>query len=850
MFRLTIKGLLAHKFRLLATALAVTLGVAFMAGTLVLTDTIGKTFDDLFADVYEGTDAVAREQSAFENPESGMDQRGRVDESLVGTVSNVQGVAVAEGIIQGYTRLVDKDGDPMGDPEMGAPTLGGNWNESEDLNPFRIFAGRPPRSDGEVVIDKNSADDGGFKVGDTITVLVQGPPQQMEISGIAKFGDADSPGGASYALFDTRTAQRLVAEPGTFDNVSAVAEDGVSQQELANRIDQVLPSGTEVLTGSQITDESQNDIEENLSFFNIFLLIFAVVALLVGSFIIFNTFSITVAQRTRENALLRAVGASRRQVLNSVLVEALLIGFFASLIGLLAGVAVAAGLKALLEGFGIDIPAGSVVITPQTVIISLVVGVLITLIAALSPARKAGKVPPVAAMRDVAVGSTGYGSKVRIAVGVVVLGLGVVSMLSGLFGGGSGALPLIGLGVLFVFFGVSVLGRTVAMPLSRFIGWPLPRLRGITGSLSRENAMRNPKRTAATASALMIGVGLVGFITILAASTRTSIDASIDDAFTGDFVIDSGAFGAGGLDPDLTTKINGLPEVEGATGVRAGAALVNGDADQVLGVDPDTAFDIVDVQPLEGDTSALDANSIGVFEDKADDDNLQVGDTVPVVFKDTGEQELTVALIYGEDQPSGNYLLGLDAYEANFADQYDTFIFVSKADGVSEQAALTAVEGAAAANPDADVQDRAGFKEEQTKFVDQLLGLVYALLALAIVIALLGIANTLALSILERTRELGLLRSVGMTRSQLRSTVRWESVIIALQGTLLGLGIGVFFGWALVAALKDEGVDQLDIPFGTLAVVVLLAGFAGVIAAILPARRAAKLDVLKAIVTE
>ena len=850
MLRVTIKGLLAHKLRLAATALAVMLGVAFMAGTLVLTDTIARTFDDLFGDVYRDTDAVVRQEAAFTAPQGEGDQRGRLDASLVGTVAAVDGVALAEGTIQGYARLVGRDGEPIGNPEMGAPTFGANWSDSPELNPFTISDGTAPRTDAEVVVDKKSADDAGLGVGDTATVLVEGPPQQVRIAGIAKFGEADSPGGASFVLFTTAAAQRLVAEPGRFDSVSVVAEDGVSQRQVADRIARVVPPGVEVVTGDEITEENQDAIKEGLSFFNVFMLVFAVVALLVGSFMIFNTFSITVAQRARENALLRAIGASRRQVLSSVLVEAAIVGVLASLIGLAVGVGVAVGLKALLAGFGIDIPAGGVVFTPRTVVICLVVGVVITLLAALSPARKAGRIPPVAAMREVAVGSSGYGSKLRIVVGVVVLGLGVLSLLGGLFGGGGSALSLVGLGVLLVFFGVSVLGRTIALPLSQLLGAPLPRLRGITGSLARQNAMRNPKRTAATASALMIGVGLVGFITILAASTRASISATIDKVFIGDFTIDSGTFGVGGLDPSLAERINALPEVRAASGLRLGTAEVDGHVEHVQGVDPDTAFDIVDLAPLQGDPADLGRNGIAVFEDVAKDDGLGIGDRIPVRFKDTGLQELTVALIYGENQPVGDYLLGIDAYEANFADQFDTLVVIDQDDRVAAPAALAAIQRVADDFPGAEVKDRTGFKEEQTSFVNQMLGLVYALLALAIVIALLGIGNTLALSILERTRELGLLRSVGMTRSQLRSTVRWESVIIALQGTLLGLVIGVFFGWALVKALSGEGIHKLDIPFGQLVTIVLLAGLAGVVAAIVPARRAARLDVLRAIVTE
>jgi putative ABC transport system permease protein len=348
----------------------------------------------------------------------------------------------------------------------------------------------------------------------------------------------------------------------------------------------------------------------------------------------------------------------------------------------------------------------------------------------------------------------------------------------------------------------------------------------------------------------MIGVGLIGFISIFAASTKASFNASIDKSFTGDFVIDAGAFGTGGLDPELAAKLNDIPEVKAAAGVRVAAAEISGGPKQVIGLDPATGFDIIDVQPLQGNSTDLDRNSIAVYKDVADTDNLAIGDTVPVVFKDTGTQELNVAMIYGENQPAGDYLLGFPAYEANFANQYDAFVFIDKADGVSTATALTAVENVANDFPGADVRDRSGFKKELSKPVDQLLSLIYVLLLLAIFIALLGIANTLALSILERTREIGLLRSVGMTRPQLRSTIRWESVIIAIQGTLLGLAIGLFFGWALVRALSDEGIDRFQIPWLTLAIVLVLAGLAGVVAAILPARRAAKLDVLRAITTE
>jgi putative ABC transport system permease protein len=850
MFHTAWKGLLGHKFRFVATALAVTLGVAFMAGTLVLTDTIRTTFDNLFANVYQGTDAVVRAKASFEGPPGAGVQRGRIDAALVDAVRRVDGVAAAEGDVGGYARLVGKDGQALGNPATGAPAIGMSWTENEALNTFTLVSGTAPRSDDEVVIDRKSAGDGELAVGDTTTVLVTGPPQRVRIAGIARFGEADSPGGATIVAFTRAAAQRLIGEPGKYDSVSVLAVAGVSETELVRRLSGVLPAGTEALTGAAITAETQSEIADAFQFFNTFMLIFAVIALLVGAFMIFNTFSITVAQRTRENGLLRALGASRRQVLGSVLLEAVAVGVLASVLGIVAGLAVALGLKGLFGAIGLDIPTGSVVFTPATAIISFAVGVGITLLAAVSPARKAAKVPPVAAMQEGVTGSTGYGSTQRVIVGAAVLGLGLAAVLTGLFRDVDQPVAIVGAGALLVFFGVSILGRTISLPLSRALGAPLPRLRGITGELARENAMRNPKRTAASASALMIGVGVVGLITIFVSSTKASMDAAVDRAFTGDIVVDSGGGLFGGVDPGLARRLDALPEVASAAGLRQGVAQVAGSAVLLQATDPRTATELMKVGPISGSPAELGRDSIGLHKDVAADKSLEVGDPVPVVFKDTGPRTLRLALIYDENRQAGNYLLGTAAYDANFTNRLDTKVLVKGAAGTSPEAALAAVKQAAQAYPGAKVLDRAQFKAEQTKPMDQLLTLVYALLGLAILIALLGIANTLALSIVERTRELGLLRAVGMTRSQLRSSIRWESVIIALQGTVLGLLIGLFFGWALVTALSDEGISVFRIPYASLAIVVVLAAVAGMAAAVPPSRRAAKLDVLRAVVTE
>jgi putative ABC transport system permease protein len=852
MLSVIMHGLLARKFRLVATALAVTLGVAFMAGTLVLTDTFGQTFNDLSAGVYKGTDAVVRATSAFTGPQFTGEQRPFVDASLVGTLSRVPGVAAAEGSAYGYTRLIGKNGKALGNPANGAPTLGGNWNQVATLNPWHLLAGHAPQGPGQVVIDKKSATDGHLGVGDFTTVLVLGPPQRVQVVGIIGFGAADSPAGASVVLFTTPVAQRLVAAPGKYTSIFFVAKPGISQQQVVSNLRQALPHGLEAITGATMISETQNSFAKALAFFNTFLLIFAVVALLVGAFMIFNTFSITVAQRTRENGLMRALGASRRQVLGQVLAEAVVVGIIASVIGLAAGVAVAFGLKAMLAALGFGIPASGIVFTPRTALVAGLAGLTVTMVAAVSPARKAAKVPPVAAMQEMTAGSTGYGSKERVMVGSAVLVLGVATLLTGLFTDIASRVLVVGAGALLVFFGVSVLGRTVSLPLSRAVGSPLPRLRGVTGKLARQNAMRNPKRTAASASALMIGVGLVGFITILASSSTASVNSAIDRGFAGDIVIDSGGGLMGGVDPGLARQLGHLPQVQAATGLAIGIAQVNGKVEQLSGVDPAAASKIFDVSPVQGSITGLGRDGIAVYEDVAASQHLKLGSTIPVLFKDTGRQMLTVALIYGEatGAPAPRYFLGNQAFNANFPVRYDSRVFVKKAPGVSTAAALAAVRGVATRYSGTTVMDQAAFKADQAKPIQQMLSLVYALLALAILIALLGIGNTLALSIFERTRELGVMRAVGMTRRQLRAMVRWESVIIALQGTVLGLLIGVFFGWALVLAMRNQGITEFSVPVLSLVIVVVLAALAGAVAAIWPSRRAAKLNILRAIVTE
>jgi putative ABC transport system permease protein len=841
MLRTTISGLLARKLRLFATAFAVLLGVAFMAGTFVLTDTIQKTFHDLFGSVYVHTDAVVRGPAAAGT--SGLEaQRAPVDAATVRTVTSVAGVRAAEGNVMGYAQLVDERGKAIGTAQY---AFGFNWNQVAELNPFNLVAGRAPQADDEVVVNQAAADAGGFVVGDTATVLVQAGPQRLRVVGIVKFGVADSIASGNGVLFTQAAAQRLMAEPGKFDDIGVVAEQGVSQQELRDRLAAALP-GADVVTGLAIVAESDRDIGKVAKTINQALLAFALIALFVGSFIIYNTFSILVAQRGREMALLRAIGASRRQVLGSVLLEAVVVGLIAALAGVVAGIGVAAGLRAVMKALGVlEIPEGGSVLAPRTVLVSLLTGVLVSAAAAFFPARKAAKAPPIAALRDLAHDSSGR-SRRRVVIGAAVTAAGVAVLTLGLRSD-PGRPLLVGAGAAVIFLGVAALGPVIARPASRLLGAPLPALKGMAGTLARENAVRNPKRTSTAAAALMIGVSLVAFIAIFGSSMKRSLTADVDKTFTGDFRIDTGSFAA--LSPELARRLGRLPEVAAASGVRNATAEIDGASSDLVAVDPAGYGRIVDPGVSSGRLEDLDADGIAVLDTVARAKGWSVGEVVRARFPESGDRRLTVAATFGDNQRVGaSYLIGLPAHDANFTERLDAMVLVKRADGVSLGAARTALERVTADYPTARVQDRADYRRARSAQFDKDLGLLYVLLGLAVLIALLGIANTLALSVFERTRELGLLRAIGMARRQVRAMVRWESVIIALFGTCLGLLIGLFFSWAMVRAVADQ--VALAVPAGQLALGALAAAVAGVLAAILPARRAARLNVLAAISTE
>lgn len=847
MWKVTLKGIWSKKVRFLLTGVAVMLGVAFVSGTFVLTQTITNTFNGLFNDIYQHTDAVVRGKQEFSAQGFADAGRGTISADLLPTVRNAKGVAAADGTVQGLAVIVDKKGKALGSNGQGAPTLGFSYIPDRDLSTIHLVEGHGPRSPDQVVIDKGSADDAGYKVGDTIPIITKAGRNDYELTGIVKFGSTNSLLGATIAAFAPNTATRLLGTPGQFQAIDVKADPGVSQDAVVANIRSALEgepgtSKVEVISGDAITKESQSNLKDNLSFFNTFLLIFGVVALLVGSFIIFNTFSIVVAQRSRELALLRAIGAGQRQVLGSVLFEAVLVGLVASTIGFVGGIFLAVGLKALLGALGLDIPASSIAVPATAFIWSYVLGMIVTVVAAIAPALRAARVPPIAAMRDAAIDRSSTSGR-RAVFGIVITIIGVVFLLLGLFG--NSGLLYVGVGMGVVFLGVAVLGPMISAPIAGALGIPIEKIKGVTGVLARENAMRNPKRTSATAAALMIGVALVGLITVFAASARTSVNAAIDRSMKADYVVTSGGFGQGTIPLEAQRSLAALPQVTSASGVRSGQAEIDGSVTQVIAADPSQIDTLFDLQPKQGKISQLTPNGIAVLDSTASDNGWKIGQTVPIKFAQTGTQQFKVESIY---QQSGftNYVITNAAYEKNFTDQFDFQVYVSTKDGVTPEN-TAAIKKVMAQYPGPKVQTRDEYKASQAAQINQFLNLVYVLLFFAIVIALFGIANTLGLSIIERRHELGLLRAVGMTRRQMRSSVRWESVIIALLGTLLGLVIGVVFAWAMVKALADQGIDKFSVAPAQLLVIVILAALFGVLAAAWPARRAAKLDILDSI---
>lgn len=853
MLKVALRGLRTHVVRLIATLLAVLLGVGFMSGTQVLGATLKQTFDEVFADVYANVDAVVRSSTVVATPFG--DERSPIDESVAEQLRDLPEVAAAEGQVQNILRMIGKDGEPMGNPNGGPPTFGLNWLTSPELNGWAIAAGEPPTGPDQVVIDQGSADDGGFVVGDEITLdIVATGPKAFEVVGIATFGELDDFGGAAAALFATPVAQELLGEPGKVSYIPVAATEGTTQDQLVDALRPVLPAGTETISGAAFVEESADPFRDFISAFTQFITIFGYIALGVGAFIIYNTFNVILAQRTRELGLLRAIGASRGQVLSSVVVEAALVGSIAALLGVAFGIVLAIGLRAALGAIGLSLPDTPLVIEPLSLAWPAGVAVAVTLVSSALPAARAARVPPIAALSESQVDRSGT-SKLRLGAGVVVLALFAWMFARALSETGNDALIAVAGALVLAFLAAVVVGPLYAKPLAAVLGAPLARLAGITGRLARENARRNPARTSTTAAALTISVGLVMVIAIAASSATASINAATEEAVVGDLIVSADSFQ--GLSPEVARQLQELPEVGVATGLRIGFGEILGVGDFVLGVDPEGFEQVFDLTMAEGSLTDLGPASVAVSSEDARDSGLGVGDIVPMTFASTGTQVFTVGAIFDETPvlQGADYLVTQESFDANFPPtfQADNQVFVLFADGVDPATGRAAVESVTDAFPTAQVQDVQELQEAQTGQIQVFVNFLYGLLGLSVIIALIGVVNTLLLAVYERVRELGLLRAVGMARAQVRSTIVQESVIIAVIGTLLGVGIGILFGWALVQALASD-TQELELTFAlpvpTMVITMVVATVAGVAAGLYPAWRASRLDVLESISTE
>lgn len=848
--RISLSSLRGHKRRFAGTFLAVMLGVAFLAGTLVMGDTLRGSFDTMFGNATRGTDAVVRSADTITTPDDSQGTRQPVKTSLVEQIERTDGVAAAAPSIQGAGQLLGKDRDPIGGE--GPPTLAGNWIDDKELNAYQLADGRAPATSGEVVVNRGAAESGDLKIGDTTTLRTP-DPVQVTIVGLATFGGEDGMAQTTFTGMTQADAEKyLTPKPGEAATIQVRAGPGVSEQELVDALSPVLPKGVEAITGEASAAENTDNISgQFLTLFTSFLLVFSGVALLVATFSIHNTFAIVVAQRTRENALLRALGASRRQVTAATLVEASVVAVIASAAGLAGGIGIAAGLQALFPAIGFPFPEGDLVISGLSMLLPLAVGIVVCVGSALLPAVRAGRTAPLAALRETAVDQSGASR------GRAITGAGLALTAVGLSLAGvlvSPSVWLAGAGAVLALVAFVVLGPVASSRAVRVLGGPLDRLRGVTGGLARRNALRSPKRTAATASALMIGVAVVSLFTVFGASLKATMDQTVNRSFAGDLAISTPGFGAGGsgLSPKLAPALAERPEVATAVGLGKGAAEVDGEGRALTVTDPGPFAKSFDLGKVDGSLDGLGTNGIAITREEAKKQDLKVGSRTELAFADGEKATFTVRALYGRSELAGDYVITREAWAPHRMQDADSLVSVSFKDGVSADDGKAAVSEVATEYGNPDVQTRGEYAQSAAGGIDMMLTLVYALLALAVLIALLGIANTLTLAIHERTRELGLLRAVGQTRAQLRAMVRWESVLVAAFGTAGGLVLGGFLGWVLVKA--SDGATSSAFAFAVppvqLTVVVLVGLAAGALAGLRPARRAARLDVLRAIATE
>lgn len=853
MIGVALKGLAGRKLRAALTAVAIVLGVAMISGTYILTDTIKSAFGTVFTQVYKRTDVVISAKSAIS--EEGEGERNGADvpafsESLLTQVRRLRGVEQASGGINSTAQLVGRNGKVLA--VGGSPGLAFSVHAhgNQRFNPLSLVSGVFPTGAGEVDIDAATAERHHYKVGETIGVIARGPEQRMRIAGIVRIGGVDSLGGATMTIFDYAVAQQLFHLTGKLNAISIAARPGYSPARLAREIRPLLPRDAQARTGEAQASQATKDTNSFLSIIQNFLLAFAGVALFVGSFVIANTLSITIAQRTRELATLRTLGASRRQVLRSVMLEALVIGVIASVVGLFLGLGLAKGLNSLFSSLGIDLPQASTVFATRTVIVSLLVGVAITVLAALRPAIRATRVPPIAAVREGALLPPSRFARFGTYAALLTIGVALAAMLIGLLVRSLSteeSLIAIGLGAAGLFIGVAMFAKTLVPPLARALGWPSARFGRAAGRLARANAMRNPARTASTASALMIGLALVTLVSVLAAGLKSTFESSVNQLFQANYALTS----TNNFTPISTSSAQALaavPGVQTVAAVRSGTGRALGAKVGVTGVPGDISR-VIKVKWQHGSQAVpaqLGEDGAFVSKDYAKEHHLHVGSPLTVETPAGNEMALKLRGVFAPPKggsPYGDVTISVSRFDAEYQNPLNIYAFVDISGGVTA-ANTRALENVLRSYPDAKIQTESQFKKNQEKGIDTLLNLLYVLLSLSIIVSLFGIVNTLLLTVYERTRELGMLRAVGMTRRQVRSLIRNESVITALIGAALGIPVGI-----LLAVMVGQAIEYpaFTVPVGTLVVFVLAAVLCGLLAAVFPARRASRLNVLAAL---
>jgi putative ABC transport system permease protein len=851
-----LRGLAGRKLRATLTALAIVLGVAMMSGTYVLTDTIDKAFSEIFDESYAGTDVVVSGEGADISFQGLSATAPPVEESLVEDVRALPSVEAASGGVfdEVNTKIIGSDGKAIN--TQGAPSLGIGIDTgpgADRFNPLNLVDGRWPERGGEVAIDAGTADREGYDVGETIAISTLQPKEDFEVVGIAKFGEVDSLGTATFAVFDLRTAQKLLDREGRVDEISVAGREGTTPEQLIREIRPVLPEDAQVRSADVEAQEEKDEISEFTSFIEYFLLAFAGIALFVGAFVIFNTLSITVAQRTREFATMRTVGASRRQILWSVIVEALTIGVLASIIGLFAGFGLAIGLNELFKALELELPTTNMVFATRTIVVSLLVGTLIALVAGLFPALRATRVPPIAAVREGFTlpksrfsAFTPYLAMLTIALAVALLGY---AMFRDELDTAARLLSIAG-GVLLLFVGVAMVTSRLVRPLAALVGWPARAIGGVAGNLARGNSIRNPGRTASTAAALMIGIALVTFVAVLASGMKASNRGAIEDQVIADYVVTA----QDGFSPFVAAAgdvVAQSPDAEVVANVRSDLGKVGDASTYVTGIEPETILETYRFEWKEGNDSLvgrLGANGAIVDANFAEDNDITVGEQISVLVPSGRTLDVQVLGLY-EPPPFYPLLGGVSVSKQTFDSAFERprnqFTFVNVAAEPTD-AITRSLEAATAEFPDAKVQTREAWIKQQDEDFSQFLIMLYVLLALSVIVSIFGMVNTLVLSVFERTRELGLLRAVGMTRRQARRMVRHESVITALIGAALGLPLGVFLAALVTQALQEFDL-RFSVPWDQLVLFAAIAIVVGVLAAIMPARRAARLNVLRAL---